>query len=112
MLRKSQSSLEVMIITDMDSVGVGIIGLGNVGSGTLEILAENAEQITSKLGFHLRVAAVCSRSVASKKLPKAMDGVFRTADWREVVRRPDVQIVVKLVGSTEEAASFACRTDQ
>jgi len=47
----------------MDEVNVGIVGLGNVGSGTLAILADNADQIASKLGFRLKVAAVCSRRV-------------------------------------------------
>ena len=56
----------------MRQVNVGIVGLGNVGSGTLAILAENAEQIALKLGFRLHVAAVCSRSIASKTLPESI----------------------------------------
>ena len=53
----------------MEEVRVGIIGLGNVGSGTLAILADNADQIAVKLGFRMKVAAVCSRTVASKSIP-------------------------------------------
>ena len=90
----------------MESVSVGIIGLGNVGSGTLAVLTENAEQISLKLGFQLKVAAVCSRSVESKQLPAALNGVFRTTDWREVVTHPDVQIVAELVGGTGVAAEI------
>jgi homoserine dehydrogenase len=90
----------------MDEVRVGIIGLGNVGSGTLSILAENADQIALKLGFRLKVAAVCSRSVHSKQLPPQFDGVFKTADWREVVTHPDVQIVAELVGGTGVASEI------
>ena len=69
----------------MQEVNVGIIGLGNVGMGTLTILTENADQIALKLGFPLRVKALCSRSIASKNLP-AGEGVIQTADWREGVR--------------------------
>ena len=53
----------------MRDVNVGVIGLGNVGSGALSILAANADQIALKLGFRLRVAAVCSRSVAGQGAP-------------------------------------------
>ena len=56
----------------MEDVKVGIVGLGNVGSGTLAILADNADQIASKLGFRLKVVAVCSRSVHSKTIPEAL----------------------------------------
>src|SRR5437016_3459242 len=90
----------------MEEVRVGIIGLGNVGSGTLAVLADNADQIALKLGFRLKVAAVCSRTVASKSIPEALGPVFKTADWRQVVERPDVDIVAELVGGTTTAAEI------
>jgi homoserine dehydrogenase len=90
----------------MDEVKVGIVGLGNVGSSTLAILAENADQIALKLGCRIKVTAVCSRSVHSKKLPDGLDGVVKTTDWREVVTHPDVQIVAELVGGTGVAAEI------
>ena len=84
----------------MKDVQIGIIGLGNVGSGTCSILAENAAQIAQKLGFNLRVKAVCSLDVFDKTLPSELTGAKRTQDWREVVSDPDVQIVAELVGGT------------
>jgi homoserine dehydrogenase len=90
----------------MDAVNVGVIGLGNVGSGTLAILAENADQIALKLGFRLNVVAVCSRSVRSKEIPPTLSHAFKTADWREVVAHPDVQIVAELVGGAGVAAQI------
>ena len=84
----------------MQDVNVGIIGLGNVGMGTLGILSENADQIALKLGFHLRVKALCSPSIRSKKLPALAASVFQTANWREVVAHPEVDIVAELVGGT------------
>jgi len=85
---------------------VGLIGLGNVGSGTLAVLAGNAAQIALKLGFDLRVKMVCSRSAHSKTLPEPFSGVRRTSDWREVVADPDVDIVAELVGGTSVAAEI------
>ena len=84
----------------MQAVNVGIIGLGNVGMGTLGILLENADQIALKLGFNLKVKALCSRSVAIKKMPAQTGSVFQTADWHEVVAHPEVDIVAELVGGT------------
>jgi homoserine dehydrogenase len=87
----------------MKNVKVGIVGLGNVGMGTLEILAESGDAIAQKLGFGITVRAVSSRSVKSKTLPAAFAGALRTANWREVVEHPEVEIVAELVGGTSVA---------
>jgi homoserine dehydrogenase len=87
----------------MPEVNVGIVGLGNVGMGTLTILSENAEQIALKLGFPLRVKIVCSRSSENKALPAQLGDVPRTRDWRDVVTHPDVNIVAELVGGSTVA---------
>jgi homoserine dehydrogenase len=87
----------------MQPVNLGVVGLGNVGSGALDILAENADQIALKLGFPLRVAAVCSRHVSDKKLPAALGTPLRTTNWREVVDHPDIHIVAELIGGTTVA---------
>src|SRR5215472_2170064 len=87
----------------MDPVNIGIIGLGNVGSGTLDILAENARDIALKLGFPLQVRGVCSRGIAGKSLPPVFDSALKTSDWRDIVNLPDVDIVAELVGGTSVA---------
>lgn len=90
----------------MVEVGVGLVGLGNVGSGALQILTENATSIADKLGFRLTVKAVCSRNVAAKQLPPLGAGVLRTADWREVAAHPEVDIVAELIGGTATARAL------
>src|SRR5271168_3011699 len=84
----------------MQPVNVGIIGLGNVGMGALTILAENQDQIATKLGFPLRVRAVCSPRFAEKAFPEGLGSPLKTANWREVVDHPEIQIVAELVGGT------------
>jgi homoserine dehydrogenase len=84
----------------MEPVNIGIIGLGNVGLGTLEVLAENYELIAQKLGFPLNISIICSRGVAQRHVPAVFANAQRTTHWRDVVNHPDVHIVIELVGGT------------
>lgn len=90
----------------MTEVKVGIIGLGNVGGGTVRILTENCGQIAQKLGFPLVLSTVCSRSVCSRELPGLPPGVRKTTDWREVVSDPSIDIVAELIGGTTTASEI------
>lgn len=90
-------------------VNVGIIGLGNVGRGVLQVLYDNRDVIEGRMGgLTLNVVAICSRSV--KCHPPSEAGYFpdamRTSNWREVVESPDVDIVAELVGGTGVAAEI------
>jgi homoserine dehydrogenase len=87
----------------MQQVNVGVIGVGNVGSGALAILAENGDQIAQKLGFRLCVKAICSRNAASKSVPEALGPVIRTDDWRQVIDDPEIEIIAELIGGTTTA---------
>ena len=86
-------------------VRIGVIGLGNVGSGTLRLLHRNVAQIERKLGFQLKVSALCSRSVHTRpgQAVALHPTAFRTSSWKELVIRPDVDVVAELVGGTTVA---------
>ena len=86
----------------MTPVRVGIIGIGNVGGGTLRLLRSNASLIERKLGFPLTVTALCSRRILSEPCEAAalFPDAFRTSSWKALVERPDVDIVAELVGGT------------
>ena len=86
-------------------IRVGLIGLGNVGGGTLRLLNGNASQIERKLGFALEVSALCSRRIHGEPGEAAalFPSAFRTSSWHELVARPDVDVVAELVGGTGAA---------
>jgi len=91
------------------SLGLGVIGLGTVGTGTLKVLAEHQGEIQRRLGCDLQLKVVCSRSVHQRDLSWMHQPVKITSDWKEVIRDPEVNIVVELVGvlSTARAVAFA-----
>ena len=84
-------------------VNVGIIGMSSVGSGAVTILHENADPIALKLGFRLKVTAVCALDPTCPISDHLPGGALRTTDWREVVNHPNVDIVVELAGRTAVA---------
>src|SRR5271157_5576143 len=91
------------------SLGLGVIGLGTVGTGTLKVLAEHQREIQRRLGCDLQLKVICSRSVHKRDLSWLHQPVKLTSDWKQVIRDPEVNIVVELVGvfPTARAIAFA-----
>lgn len=84
----------------MKPVRIGIIGSGNVGSGTLEILSRHSAELECKLGFPLVVTAVSSRNILKKDVSNIPEGARVTDRWTDVVHADDVDIVCELIGGT------------
>jgi len=86
----------------MKIINVGLIGFGTVGAGVYDNLRDNSALIARRLGAPLRIIAVADRNMGGKK--GAWDAsVRRTSDPFAVVRDPQVDIVVELIGGEKEA---------
>jgi homoserine dehydrogenase len=85
----------------MRTVRIGIVGFGAVGRATANIISEHAGLIERRSGVRLEVTAICRRSVV-----KAQDipGSARfVSDWKELVRAPEVDIIVEVMGGTDQS---------
>lgn len=81
----------------MNSMKVGLLGLGVVGGGTWTVLSRNAEEIARRAGRRIEVTQIAVRD--AEKAARHVNGrAAITIDAREVVRNPDIDIVVELIG--------------
>ncbi len=86
----------------MNPVRVGLIGLGTVGGGTVNVLRRNEEEIVGRAGRGIQVVQAAARDTAKARICDTA-GIALTRDAREVVRNPDVEVVVELMGGIEPA---------
>jgi homoserine dehydrogenase len=86
-------------------VKLGLIGLGTVGTGVVQLLEHNSDAVARKLGRSLRFVHVASRSIHTK--PHADLGRVRlSADPWAVVRDPEVEVVIELIGGLDPACAL------
>jgi len=86
----------------MKPINVGLLGIGTVGGGTWAVLARNREEISRRAGRDIRISVVADKETAKAK--RLTGGKARvTADAFEVVRDPEVDIVIELIGGTTVA---------
>ena len=86
----------------MTPVRIGVLGLGTVGGGTVNVLRRNGEEIARRAGRDIAVTRAAVRSLDRVRIC-ATDGIALTTDPGEIVRDPDIEVVVELIGGTDPA---------
>lgn len=87
----------------MKPINVGLLGLGTVGGGTLTVLRRNAQEITRRAGREIRVTHAAVRDVDKARAKFPHPELVITQDALSVVRHPEIDIVVELIGGIEPA---------
>ena len=76
---------------------VGILGLGTVGGGVVNVLQKNSESIERRTGVKIEVVLAGVRDVKQKRICDTST-IKLTIDPFEVVNHPDVDVVLELIG--------------
>ncbi|WP_395310580.1 homoserine dehydrogenase [Mycobacterium sp. AMU20-3851] len=87
-------------MTDQKSIGVAVLGLGNVGTEVVRIIEESAADLEARIGAPLELRGIGVRRVSEDRgVPVSL----LTDDIDALVSRDDVDIVVELMGPVEPA---------
>ena len=89
-------------------INVGFLGCGNVGSGTIKVLQDNAESIQRKVGIPIRVKRVAVAHL-NKSRPEWVDRGLLTTDPADVLDDPEIDVVAETIGGLNPAKSYLLR---
>jgi homoserine dehydrogenase len=89
----------------MREIKVGLIGFGTVGSGVARILQKNSRLIEKRMGAKLILKRIADIDLETDRGVKLKPGVL-TRRAEEVIKDPEIDIVMELIGGIEPAKTF------
>ncbi|MGD1984763.1 MAG: homoserine dehydrogenase [Chromatiaceae bacterium] len=92
----------------MKPVAVGLLGLGTVGGGTLNVLVRNAAEIARRAGREILVTHAAARDYDPSRL-EGLESVSLTDDAFSVVEEPSVDVIVELIGGYSPARELVLK---
>lgn len=87
------------------SVRIGVLGCGVVGSGAIQILQDNRESIERRAGCRIEIRKVADIDW-SRPRTVSVPPEKRTEDAWEVVRDPEISVVVEAIGGVKPAVDY------
>lgn len=91
-----------------ETLNIGILGLGVVGSGTVALLQQNRSIIEQKIGAPFRIGRIAVRDL-DKKRAVQVDRALLTSNPIEVLDDPEIDIVCELIGGVSPAREYVLR---
>ena len=76
---------------------VGILGLGTVGGGVVNVLQKNSKSIKRRTGVEIELVIAGVRDISKKRICDTKK-IQLTEDPFEVVNHPDIDVVLELIG--------------
>jgi homoserine dehydrogenase len=89
----------------VEPIRVGMLGCGVVGTGVARLLTEHAELIADRAGLPIHIQRIAVRNPTKKRHP-SVDVTRLAADAAAVVRDPEVDLVIEVMGGIEPARTL------
>jgi len=89
----------------MNTIIVGLMGLGNVGTGVWNILHMNQKKIKVETGSQIMIKRVLVQRI-NKERAISLPPECLTADAQELLGDPEIDIVIELIGGIEPAKAY------
>ena len=81
----------------MKPVKVGVLGLGTVGGGTVNVLKRNAAEIARRAGREIIITRASAKDLNKVRICDT-EGIILSADPMDIINDPEIEIVVELIG--------------
>ncbi len=91
-----------------ESIGIGLLGLGVVGSGVARILHEKAEVYAKRVGVPLEIRRILVRDL-TKKRDFSPAPELLTTDAEAIFGDPSIDVIVEVMGGENPAHSYIRR---
>ncbi len=86
-------------------IGIGVLGLGTVGTGVVEILEKRQEELKSLTGKEIRIKKILVKNINKKREIQIEENII-TSDFEEILNDKDISIIVELTGDLEQSYKY------
>lgn len=86
----------------MKPITIGLLGLGTVGTGVVNLIKRNKDLLSRRTGIPLQITHAVVRDINLRRACN-LDGIKLSTDPQQVVANSDIDIVVELMGGIQPA---------
>ena len=91
-------------LNEQQTIKIGLLGLGTVGSGVYQIIERQKEEMVKKTGARLEIAGILVHNL--NKVRDGVDTSLLTDRWEDIINNDEISIVIEVMGGIEPAKTM------
>ena len=91
-------------MNEQQTIKIGLLGLGTVGSGVYKIIESQKEEMVKKTGARLEIAGILVHNL--NKVRDGVDTSLLTDRWEDIINNDEISIVIEVMGGIEPAKTM------
>ena len=91
-------------MNEQQTIKIGLLGLGTVGSGVYKIIERQKEEMVKKIGARLEIAGILVHNL--NKVRDGVDTSLLTDRWEDIINNDEISIVIEVMGGIEPAKTM------
>lgn len=92
----------------MESISIGLLGLGTVGSGVVKIIKDHQDKLQHQVGCPILIKKILVKDLHKKRSVDVSPELL-TTKVEDVIDNPEIDIVVEVIGGVEETKQYLLR---
>ena len=89
----------------MKAISIGLLGLGTVGTGVVQIVESHQDKLMHQLGCPIQIKKILVSDV-NKKRSIDIDSSKLTVDADDILFNPEIDVVIEVMGGVEKTREY------
>ena len=89
----------------METISIGLLGLGTVGSGVVKIIENHQDKIMHQVGCPVKVRKILVKNI-NKERDVELTDILLTGDANDILDDPEIDVVIEVMGGIEETKNI------
>lgn len=89
----------------MKAISIGLLGLGTVGSGVVQIVEKHQDMLMHQVGCPVKIKKILVKNLNKSRAVNVEQSML-TADPQEILNDPEIDVIIEVMGGVNETRQY------
>ncbi|MFO1445312.1 homoserine dehydrogenase [Bacillus sp. Bva_UNVM-123] len=89
----------------MESISIGLMGLGTVGSGVVQIINNHQDKLMHQVGCPVKIKKILVKNLNKERVVQVAPELL-TTDADDIINDPEIDVIIEVIGGMDNTKAY------